>query len=252
MRQPSIPSADAAAAEAKPSPSEVVRPITVSEIHTDLMRSVREGRFLPGHQLPNERQLAERYGTSRQQIRDALLILQEARLVVRKVGSGTYLSEAAPQIIEQMDAEVDVHAKHQHSFIETIEARLVLEPGVAALAARNRSTEQLADLKQALEAIRTSGSWIDFKSRIYLFARGYYVASGNSFLLWTFDQIMQARRDHKFDGQREAGAVAEIVRRHSHDQLTAIYQAIEAGDEGQAEEVTRSYLIGIAASSGLG
>jgi GntR family transcriptional regulator, transcriptional repressor for pyruvate dehydrogenase complex len=180
-----------------------------------------------------------------------MLLLEEAGLVSRKVGSGTYLSESAPRIIERIDAEVDVHAQHAHSFVETIEARLILEPGVAALAARNISKDQLVELEAALEAVRTSGSWLAYKSRIYLFARAYYVASGNSFLLRTFDQIMQARQAHKFDGHRETGVVAEIVRRHSYDQLRAIYEAIAAGDEARAEAVTRTYLIGIAASSGL-
>jgi DNA-binding FadR family transcriptional regulator len=228
------------------------RSLTAAEIHADLMAGIRDGRFQPGQQLPNERQLAELYGSSRQQVRDALLILQDAGLVIRKVGSGTYLSPDLPAIIERLDAEVDVHAVHEHSFIETVEARLILEPGVAALAARNISESHLDRLRAALEAVREPASWLEFKSRIYLFARAYYEASGNSFLLWTFDQILAARVDHKFDGHRENGAVAEIVRRHSYDQLMLIYRAIADGDEGRAESVTRSYLIGIAASLGQG
>jgi len=226
------------------------RPPTAADIHADLMSAFRDGRYAPGTQLPNERQLAERYGASRQQVRDALLILQEAGLVQRKVGSGTWLAEDAPAIIERSDAEVDVHAKHDHSFLETVEARLILEPGVAALAARNITESSLEKLTAALEAVRAPASWLDFKSRIYLFARAYYEASGNSFLMWTFDQILKARLDHKFDGHRENGAVAEIVRRHSHEQLAAIHRAIAEGDEARAEAVTRSYLIGIAASLG--
>lgn len=225
---------------------------TVQEIHADLMAAFRKGRYAPGRQLPNERQLAEHYGASRQQVRDALLILQEAGLVQRKVGSGTYLSESAPAIIERIDAEVDVHATHEHSFFETVEARLVLEPGVAALAARNISDASLARLRAALQAVREPASWLDFKSRIYLFARAYYEASGNSFLLWTFDQILKARIDHKFDGHRESGVVADIVRMHSYEQLSAIFDAIASGDEQRAEQATRAYLIGIAASLSQG
>jgi DNA-binding FadR family transcriptional regulator len=227
-------------------------PLSAAEIHAELMTGIREGRFQPGQQLPNERQLAELYGSSRQQVRDALLLLQEAGLVKRKVGSGTYLSEDMPAIIERIDAEVDVHAVHEHSFLETVEARLILEPGVAALAARNMSEAHLERLRSALEAVREPANWLEFKSRIYLFARSYYEASGNSFLLWTFDQILAARVDHKFDGHRENGTVAEIVRRHSYDQLQLIFRAIADGDEARAETVTRSYLIGIAASLGQG
>ena len=226
------------------------RAATVSGIHSDLMQAFREGRYRPGMQLPNERQLAEAYGASRQQVRDALLILQEAGLVERKVGSGTYLSKDAPAVIERIDAEVDVHAVHEHSFLETVEARLVLEPGVAALAARNITPEGLEHLRAALEAVRAPASWLEYKSRIYLFARSYYEASGNSFLLWTFDQILKARLDHRFDGHREHGTVAEIVRRHSHEQLAEICHAIADHDEARAEALTRSYLISIAASLG--
>jgi DNA-binding FadR family transcriptional regulator len=228
------------------------RTSTAQDIQADLMAAFRDGRYPPGGQLPNERQLAEHYGASRQQVRDALLILQEAGLVTRRVGSGTYLSDNAPALIERLDAEVDVHARHEHSFLETVEARLILEPGVAALAARNITDASRARLTAALQAVREPASWLDFKSRIYLFARAYYEASGNSFLLWTFDQILKARVDHKFDGHRETGAVAEIVRHHSHDQLSHICAAIAAGDEARAEAVTRAYLIGIAASLSQG
>jgi len=221
-------------------------------IHAELMAAIRKGRYSPGSQLPNERQLSELYGASRQQVRDALLILREAGLVNRKVGSGTYLTENAVAIIERIAAGVDVHAKHEHSFLETIEARLILEPGVASLAARNISDTSRGQLRSALMAVRDPANWLDFKSRIYLFARAYYEASGNSFLLWTFDQILKARADHKFDGHQECGNVADIVRHYTYEQLLEIFKAISAGDETQAESVTRAYLIGIAASVSQG
>ena len=123
---------------------------TMSEINMALMQSIREGRYRPGAQLPNERQLAERFGASRQQVRDALLILCEMNLITRRVGSGTWLSEDAPKIIERMDADIDVKTPHEHSFLETLEARLIIEPGVAALAARQAKELHVRLLKAAL------------------------------------------------------------------------------------------------------
>ncbi len=178
-------------------------PVTASAIHSALLEEIRKGRHVPGSQLPNERKLAESFGASRQQVRDALLLLNEMGLISRKVGSGTWLSERAPQIIEQLDADVDVKTPHEHSFLETIEARLVIEPGVAALAARNVSEAHVRLMRDALDAILASGSWLEFKSRIYQFSRAYYVAAGNGFLLRTFDQIVKARMEHKFDGRRK-------------------------------------------------
>jgi DNA-binding FadR family transcriptional regulator len=225
--------------------------VTAAAIHAALMQAIRSGRFSPGSQLPNERQLAERYGASRQQVRDALLLLSETELIERKVGSGTWLSEAAAGIIERMDTAADLRSLREHSQLETIEARLIIEPGVAALAARNSTQARLLELKTALDAVRGPASWLDFKSRIDQFARAYYVASNNRFLLWTFDHMLSSRQDAKADGHRASGAVAELVRRHSHEQLAQIYRAIADGDETRAEAVTRNYLVGIAASSGL-
>lgn len=226
--------------------------ITTSAINAALLEAIRKGRYLPGAQLPNERKLAEAFGASRQQVRDALLILNQMGLISRKVGSGTWLSEQAPQIIERIDADVDVEASHEHSFLETIEARLIIEPGVAALAARHVSEQHLRLLSSSLEDIVAPGSWIEFKSRIYQFSRAYYVTAGNALLLKTFDQIIKARADHKFDGRRGNGDVAEIVRNHTHEQLAQIFRAIADGDERRAEDVTRNYLVAIAASSGTG
>jgi DNA-binding FadR family transcriptional regulator len=236
---------------ATPAGARQPKPRTTSDIYNVIMQELRDGVFAPGRQLPNERQMAERHGTTRQRIRDAMLIMQEAGLIKRRVGSGTYLAEDAPQIIERMDAEVDVRSTRDHSFLETIEARLIIEPGVAALAARNITDSKRVALKDALDDILRPCTWIEFKSRLYLFTRSCYEASGNSFLLRTFDQILKARQDHKFDGHRENGAVADIVRRHSHEQLLEIYKAISTGDEQAAERVTRNYLVRIAASSGL-
>ena len=101
---------------------------TITAIHADLMQAIREGGYLPGSQLPNERQLAERYATSRQQVRDVLLILNEMGLIARKVGSGTWLSDDAPQIIEKLFCQATAQS-FQHKLVMHVQKnRLVLQP----------------------------------------------------------------------------------------------------------------------------
>ena len=226
--------------------------VTASAINTALMDAIRSGRYLPGSQLPNERKLTGSFGASRQQVRDALLILSELGLISRKVGSGTWLSKNASQIIEHIDADVNLRSPEAASFLEAIEARLVIEPGVAALAARHVTESHVKLLKVALDALLQPGTWIEFKSRIYQFSRIYYVIAGNGVLVWTFDQIVRARADYKFNGRRENAEVANIVVNHTYEQLAQIFRAIADGDEVRAETVTRAYLVEIAASLGIG
>ena len=101
-------------------------------VYQEIRDIIRSGEIAPGQRIPNERKLAEMKNASRTQVRDALLMLQKEGLVERKIGSGTYLSERAPQIIELKEAAVDMSPERSHDFLETLEARLLIEPSVSA------------------------------------------------------------------------------------------------------------------------
>ncbi len=220
-------------------------------VYREIRDLLRSGDVVPGQRLPNERKLAEMKGASRTQVRDALLMLQREGLVERKIGSGTYLSERAPQIIELADAAVHMSPERSHGFHETLEARLLIEPSVAARAAGSPSPEFCQDLDAALERILAARTWLQFKEDIYGFSRLYYVEAGNEFLCWTFDQIVAARRVNKFDGGTEQAPVAILVRKHFHDRLSKIADAITSGDPEGARAEVESFLVGMAASSAL-
>lgn len=88
-------------------------------------------------------------------------------------------------------------------------------------------------------------------SLIYGFAKLYYVEAGNGFLCWTFDQIVSARRANKFDGGTNQAPVANLVRKHFHDRLSKIADAIRSEEPEVARSEVESFLVGMAASSAL-
>ena len=218
-------------------------------VYHELRDLIRSGEIAPGARIPNERKLAEMKGASRTQVRDALLMLQKEGLVERKIGSGTYLSERAPQIIELKDAAVDMSPERSHDFLETLEARLLIEPSIAARAAEAPTKSFRRDLDASLERILRAPTWLQFKEEIYAFARLYYQEAGNGFLLWTFEQIVSARRSNNFDGERDQAPVANLVRKHFHDRLSKIAEAIKSEDPKQARTEVEAFLVGMAASS---
>ncbi|MEM7022736.1 MAG: GntR family transcriptional regulator [Pseudomonadota bacterium] len=220
-------------------------------VYQEIRDMLRSGDILPGQRIPNERRLAELNGASRTQVRDALLMLQREGLVERKIGSGTYLSERAPQIIELAEASVNMSPERSHDFHETLEARLLIEPAVAARAAEAPTKQFIAELNAALERILEAPTWLRFKEEIYGFARLYYVEAGNDFLCWTFDQIVAARRTNQFDGGTEQAPVANLVRKHFHDRLSKIADAIISEDPDRARIEVEGFLVGMAASSAL-
>src|SRR5205823_7753126 len=57
-----------------------------------LLQDLTSGKLAPGAKLPNENELAERFGVSRSTIREAVGSLMDAGYLVRRHGSGTYVT----------------------------------------------------------------------------------------------------------------------------------------------------------------
>src|SRR5215831_4622546 len=111
-------------------------------------RLISEGSLAPGHRLPAERELAEMFGVSRSSLRQALKVLEIMGVISQRVGDGTYLNAAAPSILaEPMEFLILLDGL---SFHELMEARLIVEPELAARAASRATLEDVAELRQTL------------------------------------------------------------------------------------------------------
>ena len=217
--------------------------ISSKSVYSAFVELLRQGNFLPGDKLPNERDLARIFHTGRATVRDALLIAQKDGLVERKVGSGTYLSDQAPRIIETRDAQVDVSSEKPASFHEVLEARIVMEPGVAALAAEHHDANDLARMHGGLLGMREAYTWLEFKKSLYGLFLDIYRASGNSLLVGTFDRVAKARRKVNYDGRRLESRVSELVRHRSYNEISVIVEAIANRDSDLARKETYDYLM---------
>lgn len=71
-----------------------------------IRRTILDGRFQPGEQLPPERTLAERFGVTRNTVREALRNLEQLRLVAIRHGSGVtvqdYLATAGIELVSTL------------------------------------------------------------------------------------------------------------------------------------------------------
>lgn len=64
------------------------------QIADSLRAGIRTGRLKPGEQLPTEMAICETHGISRHTAREALRILTEDGLIIRRRGSGTVVADA--------------------------------------------------------------------------------------------------------------------------------------------------------------
>ncbi|HEU4573254.1 MAG TPA: GntR family transcriptional regulator [Candidatus Limnocylindrales bacterium] len=68
------------------------RPLLSDVVRNEIRRLILSGEFPVGSKLPNEERLCERFGVSRVTIREAVRALIEDGLVIRRHGSGTYVT----------------------------------------------------------------------------------------------------------------------------------------------------------------
>ena len=74
-------------------------------IADDLRREIESGGLAPGSQLPTELELKERFGASRNTIRDAVKSLVSLGLVVTRPGQGTYVTEHIDPFVTTLSAD---------------------------------------------------------------------------------------------------------------------------------------------------
>jgi DNA-binding transcriptional regulator YhcF (GntR family) len=68
-----------------------------------LLAEIDRGTFLRGAKLPSERELAEKFGTSRTTVRQAIEFLVEAGTLVRSSGKGTFVAGALSETWSSSD-----------------------------------------------------------------------------------------------------------------------------------------------------
>lgn len=111
--------------------------------------------YAVGSRLPPERDLSVQLAVSRTSVREAIIALEVSGWVDVKVGSGVYVKTRKP--LHDVHGESAIHPKladqlnesKEMTPFELLQARLFLEPEIAALAAGNRSDEQIALIKEA-------------------------------------------------------------------------------------------------------
>ena len=108
---------------------------------------IRQGELRHGSRLPPERALAEQFGVGRSSVREAIRSLELQGLVVTRHGSGSFVDT------QSLDAVATLMAPGNGSggLVDIFEMRHLLEPQIAALAARRATEGDIERLATILE-----------------------------------------------------------------------------------------------------
>ncbi|MCS3506562.1 FadR/GntR family transcriptional regulator [Achromobacter sp. JUb104] len=208
---------------------------------------IRAGDFARGGRLPSERELAEQLQVSRASIREALIALEIEGYVEVRVGTGVFVTTApdgaAFPVLPAGGVAVPAGQDDIGPF-DLLEARMLIEPECAALAAHQATPAQIAVIRDAHAAMSLTESPGDH-DRAFHSAIG--AACGNAALasavahLWNLSQsssVYSRMQDYFVTTRAWAAAHAEHQR---------ILTAITARDPIRARHAMHTHLLGILA-----
>jgi DNA-binding GntR family transcriptional regulator len=207
--------------------------VTIGAKHRTLRESVAEeirrlimiGDLQPGERLVEDR-LAEQLGVSRNPVREAIRALEGTGLVEVVPRRGAYVSQLDPLQASQL-----------------LELRAVIEGYAARRAARNRTDEHVAALRECIEGGMEASRKGDHV-RAAAYHRDFHIgierASGNAHLEAVVGPLRH-QTELVFSVLADRRAVL------SWDEHVRILDAIEAGDESKAERFTMEHMESVVA-----
>ena len=132
----------------------VTREAVPQQIVTRLLDLIQQRHLGPGDRLPAERELAASMGVSRSSLREALRALTVLGVTEMRHGAGTYVSSLEPELLVRPLSFV--LSLSEHASDQLFEARKVVEPAMAALAAQRIDDGTLEALDACVDRARAA------------------------------------------------------------------------------------------------
>ena len=209
-----------------------------------LALSIREGKLAPGHRLPTESALVQRFGVSRTVVREALSRLKTLGLVESRQGSGAFVKNSAlPSATEHLALAPDGSLD---AVMQMVEVRRALEAESAALAAARRSPQELEQIKAAIDALeRAVAEGGDGVAEDVAFHAAIARAARNPYLLATLTYLSRFLIDATRVTRANEATRADFAQQ-VRDEHAAIVRAIEAQDGVAARLAGATHMVNAA------
>lgn len=229
----------------------------------EIKRRIADGELRPGQRLPSNQQLSKELHVGISSVREALRVLASAGVVRIAQGSGVFVSPQPPPSDELRKRFTTTEVA---SLGHLMEARRIIEPELAALAAERAALDQVERIQDYADRMnrnfRAGRDWMEadlgFHSTIYEAANNPVLESMlqrvNDLLI---DSRRQTMRDHKVSERAcrfhllIASAIAErkpmlaraLMQEHMDDAVAVfkrLYTPPISEDKAAAEQGERS------------
>lgn len=209
------------------------------QVASTLRGQIVQGELALGQKLPTEREIAARYGVSRNVVREAVRTLANDGLVQVRQGSGVYVADGASRALSDSLELAITLGDATRKFHDLIEIRQLVEPGVAALAAERATSQDLESLRKEVAVMDEAASDVEaFITADHRFHVAIGKASGNSLVPLMLDPIVELLHE-----QRQRLFFVEHSASTAQDFHHKILAAIQQRDPRAAFAEMRAHLV---------
>ncbi len=215
-------------------------PVQAARLYEHIVAQIEQqilgGTLRPGDRLPNERKLAEQFRVSRTVVREAVKALREKGLVQGYQGRGTFITNGTASAVRH-SLGLMMKIGSSQSANDLAEAREILEPEIAALAAKRATKEHLEAIRQAVVTMETALNNVDaFVEADLQFHLTLAHATQNPLIPTLIDPIVDLLREERKRTFKHGGA----ARGQAHHKK--ILDAILRRDADAARAAMRAHL----------
>jgi DNA-binding FadR family transcriptional regulator len=221
----------------------VRRPLA-DDLADQILDDVLAGRYPVGTTLPSESELAEVSELSRATVREAVKTLQSKGVLRIVHGRGTFVAPTEEWSVLDPTLLIARSAAQADSLLlplKFIEARRLVEVGVAELAAARRSDDDISRLAESLARMRKASQTKDVGAFVRADIEFHQIvldAADNAFVAAIFDPLAQILRLTRYQTSAHAP-----VRRHAIVHHDNILRAVAAGDPAAARQAMHAHIV---------
>lgn len=220
-------------------------------IANQIKAKIQSGEYRPGERLPSERELADMLTVSRPSVREALIALEIEGYVDVRVGIGVFVIKpnedvgfgggpSAETAVFPGQGDMGAH--------DLLEARMLVEPVCAELAARNATPAQLAAMEAAVLALPSSEQPSQHNDTFHL---AIAEASGNVALASTMLHLWKLSESSAIFNKLNQHFVIGEVWEMAHVEHMSLLRAIQKRKPIAARRAMQAHLAGIRSRLGL-
>lgn len=209
-----------------------------------IVEDIIEQDLSAGASLPSEGPMLEMYGVARGTLREALRILENNGLVRVRPGRGGGPIVGAADPYNFGRTMTLFLQMGRTRFWELVEARVIMEPMMARLAAARREEGRLDELAKAMQDHKDleTHDQARYLSVVQNFHGVVAGMSGNGVLDLFGRALKEVYTERVIAAEQPPARWAEVRREHE-----AVAQAIFDGDGERAEELMRAHMVELAA-----